>query len=149
MAVAKTNRIRVAGGAAALIAAGALSVAMAAPAAAGVTALKITTPSGYGSTAGVYGASCSYDVSATISQVDPGKPVTFKAEVGGVVDSTKTIEPKAGAANAVTWAWVPSKPGSYTITATQDGSSQQAKATVANGTQLPSWFWGGACLVTG
>ncbi|NDK91773.1 hypothetical protein GYA93_19675 [Gordonia desulfuricans] len=151
MAAQKTNRIRVAGGAAALIAAGALSVAMAAPASANVTSVGIDTPSGYGSSQGVYGAGCSYKVSAKVSSVVAKDKVTFSVTpAGGSPTQFAEVEPTEGGSNTVTATWKPSAPGVYTITASQNGNAKTVdNVKVANGIQLPDWFWGGNCLITG
>ncbi|MFI8770564.1 hypothetical protein ACIGKQ_00190 [Gordonia sp. NPDC062954] len=157
MAVNSTRRTRIAGGAAALIGAGAATLMMASPANAAVTDIEVTTPSGYGSTAGVYGDQCSYDIEVTVDEENEGVPVTFWVAKDGD-DATELDEVQAEDGKA-TYSWTPGAPGSYVIAATQDG--QTGKATgelqVGSGFEVPAPELGkitiqlplaGSCIVT-
>lgn len=101
---------------------------MAAPANADVTSLGVNTPAGYGSASGVYGASCTYELEADLStnesevewSVD-GDPVTTDTEPGGL---------------SSTFEFTPEEPGSYEVTATQDGVSQSVTLNVAPGINI-------------
>ena len=108
----KIARLRIAGASGALIGAGALAVALAAPASAAVTGVSIDTPSGYGSTANNYGTGCSYTVSATYANANDGK-VTFTAQNGtGTPVTIGTVTPDpTSTTKKVSTTW---KPVSYT-----------------------------------
>ncbi|MEP9413239.1 hypothetical protein ABLE92_02645 [Gordonia sp. VNQ95] len=127
MANSTRRNLRVLGAAAAFVGAGALSVAMAAPSAAAVDSVEITTPSGYGSTAGVYGPGCSYEVEAVITSQAAGDSVKFEVTKGtGAPTELETVEPTLGK-GTVSTTWKPTEPGSYKITATQNSVSASTK----------------------
>lgn len=151
----KITRLRIAGASGALIGAGALAVALAAPASAAVTAVSIDTPSGYSSSQGNYGTGCSYTVSATYTG---DGPVEFSAKNGsgpsariGIV----TPDPES-TTKKVSVTWKPTAKGVYTIFASQGGNDAPTpvKANVSGpGIQLPNLPFlttaatNGTCLV--
>ncbi|MDY6809091.1 MAG: hypothetical protein SW127_08735 [Actinomycetota bacterium] len=156
MAVNST-RTRITGGAAALIGAGAVSLAMAAPAGAAVTDVTVATPSGYGSTAGVYGDQCSYDIEATVDEEDADVPVTFYVAKDG--DTATSLGEATAEDGTATISWTPGAPGTYVIGATQDNgaTSTTGELTVGSGFQVPAPDLGlinielplsGSCIVT-
>ncbi|MYR05335.1 hypothetical protein GTV32_02915 [Gordonia sp. SID5947] len=148
MAVGKSRRI--VGAATALLGAGAACAVMAAPASASVSKIEITTPSGYGSTAGLYGAGCSYDVEATVTG---SETVAFTVAKDGTNIGSKSVQPSNSKA---AYTFEPESPGTYTIKAFQKGNpmSQSVEAKVGTGIQLPSTGsvelpLSGSCIVLG
>ena len=152
----KITRLRIAGASGALIGAGALAVALAAPASAAITGVSIDTPSGYGSSKANYGTGCSYTVSATYAGDDT--EVTFFAKNGsGPEEKIASVTPDPNATTKkVSATWKPTAKGTYTISAKQGDTSASvpAKATVGGrGIQLPNLPFlttavtNGTCLV--
>lgn len=143
-----STRNRVFGASAALVGAAAVGVVFAAPANAAVFSVAITTPSGYGSTAGSYGTGCSYEVEVKTTS---NAAVTYT--IAGPTTSNGTVTPENGVAS---FDFAPTARGTYRITAVQgDGDpGKSVTATVGGrGIQLPNIPWlntigtNGACLV--
>lgn len=131
MAVSKTRRTRILGAATAFIGVGAAGLVMAAPASAEVNSIKSNTPSGYGSSEGVYGTSCNYEIEASVS-TNTGA-VTFDVTgPGGYTDSAT----KTPSGLKATYDFTPNAVGTYKITATQGGTSQSKEFEVAQGINL-------------
>ncbi|MGV9672755.1 MULTISPECIES: hypothetical protein [unclassified Gordonia (in: high G+C Gram-positive bacteria)] len=126
----KTRRsVRLAGAAAAIAGAGVMAISLAAPASAAVSKVEVTTPSGYGSTAGVYGPGCSYTVEATVdSQVETDK-VAFSVSKNGAAATSlgAPVTPTVGSATVST-TWTPTSAGSYKITAKQGAGEASTDA---------------------
>ena len=125
MAVSKTRRAFSA--AAAIAGVGAAGLMMAAPANADVTKIGVNTPAGYGSASGVYGASCTYEIEATVS--------TNSLPVVWSVNGTEVDEADPSGLSA-TYDFTPEAPGEYEVTATQDGVSQSTTLNVAPGINI-------------
>ncbi|MXP21257.1 hypothetical protein GIY30_07805 [Gordonia sp. HNM0687] len=127
-------RGRLVGAGVGLIGAGALALAIAAPAGADVTDIEITTPSGYGSSAGVYGTGCEYEVQATVDDYSESAPVvTFVSKKEGDPTSIPfgSVTPDTETVSAT---WEPTSPGTYEIGAAQDGVAVWTeKITVGEG----------------
>ncbi len=152
----KITRLRIAGASGALIGAGALAVALAAPASAAVTGVSIVTPSGYAGSSNTYGTGCKYDVSATYANASDG-PVTFTATDASGKETkfgTVTPDPKS-TSNKVSATWTPTAKGSYTIAAKQDGSDPATASAKVGGrgiqtpaiSQINSSLTSGTCIV--
>lgn len=150
----KITRLRIAGASGALIGAGALAVALAAPASAAVTGVSITTPAGYGPAGIGYGTGCSYTVSASVTNSDPNNAVEFTiSPVGGGAVDPASVQPSTQT-NKATTTWKPTKVGTYKITAQQGSSSQSVTVKVGGrGIQTPtigqinSSLTSGTCIV--
>lgn len=151
----KITRLRIAGASGALIGAGALAVALAAPASAAVTGVSIDTPSGYSSSQGNYGTGCSYTVSATYTG---NTVVTFTAKNGSGSDEVigKVTPDPESTTKKVSVTWKPTAKGAYTISASQAdvAAPKPVKANVSGrGIQLPNLPFlttaatNGTCLV--
>ncbi|MFW0787610.1 hypothetical protein AAFP35_24200 [Gordonia sp. CPCC 206044] len=173
MAVNKTRRTRVLGAAAAFVGVGAAGLVMAAPANAAVTGVKITTSSGYGSSQGVLGSGCSYDVEVAVNNQSPSAKVYFRAlKETRAEDGTTELTPVPGSdANKVpsgskaTFTFEPGSAGKFTLQATQETTEggaanwsdaavekTQAEATVGTGFQTPpsgsvELPFSGSCIV--
>jgi hypothetical protein len=126
MAVSKTRRAFSA--AAAIAGVGAAGLMMAAPANADVTKISVNTPAGYGSASGVYGASCTYELEASLST--NGSPV--KWYVDGELEATDSTP---GGLSS-TFDFTPPEPGAYEVTATQDDVEQSTTLNVAPGINI-------------
>ncbi|MFI8770565.1 hypothetical protein ACIGKQ_00195 [Gordonia sp. NPDC062954] len=117
MAVSKTRRAFSA--AAAIAGVGAAGLMMAAPANADVTKIGVNTPAGYGSASGVYGASCTYEIEATVST--NASPVSWY-----INDDPEPVKTDTPSNLSATYDFTPEEPGTYVIKAEQAGGPAQS-----------------------